>query len=405
MENIVIDKIDILIPIIISILLVIIGINEDYNNKEYHKKYLMTIYFMVTIVNAYLIIKGFKNLLLLNIVFYFIISAVGSINLAYNIGQIEGRMKNKDLFILKFFEWMFIIRSYVYFTYMILLSIVPLLIIKSYKSILIFKVSIILSIVLIFIFIIKHLLDNAKDLFRFQTFDSLNEIFDERINLFNERYNIVNINKNEKHIDIDNIIEYMAFIVFMEDKDLFDRRSLCFSPKVVRERKNKLKSKRYHSVFKKYKISNRGYSTIPQQAFRRIALKEHAYTKSTKIRRKIFIENIYMPYFFKYYKENKNLYIHSINGNKKTYSDNMLKVDILKMYVQEVMKYPSTKKELLDSLSTNSKKPTREQYEYYYKEFKKSTERKTYIDEIRGSFYRYYKESKNILLDENDEVY
>lgn len=385
--------IDIIVSIIISIVIVLLGVNEHYLNKQYQKKHLLILYFIITVA----IIYKEKYSLIGILSFLTIVTIISAINLAYNDDNLERQMSKKDLFVFKLFEWIFIVRLYMVWLYSLIITfgiyVLQLLekhiVIYSESDKVIFYLKLFFIIGLV-IYIAIHLLHHAKDLFKFKQFDEVQTIFESKRNKFNKKFNINAEEKTSHGLKKDKkIIELMAFVVYMEDKDLFSRDNFVFSPSVVNKRK------REYNIQRKTKIEFRGYSTIPQQAIRRIALEDDAFTRKTRLRRKIFIDHIYMVYFFKYYILRRQDKVFSVHGNHKKYTKDMLKVDILKLYYEEVSELPDTKKSLIKLMHKNSKKPNYHQYFYYYERFKDSPLKKLYMMDIAESFYRYEEKNDN----------
>lgn len=100
-------------------------------------------------------------------------------------------------------------------------------------------------------------------------------------------------------------------------------------------------------------------------------------------RRKIFLENIYMPYFFDAYIFYKRVTVRK-NKDLLSYDDSITKVDILKAYWVKILNCPMKKEELFDSMA-NESSLNKETYEECYNK-KYSLEKYKYIELIKKEF-------------------
>ncbi|MSS44179.1 hypothetical protein FYJ27_10725 [Anaerosalibacter bizertensis] len=215
----------------------------------------------------------------------------------------------------------------------------------------------------VFLFFYYHLFSNIIDIFGFIGFEDLKKIILDEIKKFNE--------KNELN---NSILDYMGFIVYMEDKDYFERKGSLYNLKCMIKRKKKERLKNIELQTKilirnnKFSFNklNRGFSTIEQQVVRTQVMYGDSY--SYKFRRKLFVECIYTPMFFKVFINQRKRYDFS-------YTIDRAKVDILKFYYNKILEYPSNEKELFEKMAIQSKNLNVNNYRYYFhNEFKCSEE-------------------------------
>lgn len=384
-NNLSLDKIVNIVPFILPIIIIILSLNKDNLDKLYQKQYILLMYFIGTSINIYLLLyRNITFVFILKYLFisffaFIILSFFSGINLIYEADNFTKRLSTFKLLILKTSEWIITTRTYL--IYIVILTnflIFSLLKYFNIKYNLELKDSTFLIGILMFIVIFSfyNLILNAKDLFGTFGFADTKLNFEVQIKKFNEIYIEEDTIKNEHVIDL------LGFLVYMEDKDFFERIKFTLDINQIFKRKNKLYNSNEdgETITKKWLIIKfvsdvftiknfkRGHSTLPQQLIRRISLKPDSYTRKTKFRRKIFVENIYMPYFFDTYIFFKKITVGK-NNNLSNYNKSITKIDILKAYWVEVLNCPEDEDSLFKSMATQSALKYETYHEYYYKKF------------------------------------
>ncbi|UUV98234.1 hypothetical protein [Vagococcus luciliae] len=271
------------------------------------------------------------------------------------------------------FSWFFITNNYF----------LPFGILLSY----IFKFNYYISLIIIASCLILQYLSIVKDYFGI---NSYGETFSQIKNI---NLGIKN-NKQPKDVFerefLNEKLELVAFVVYIEDRYLFDRKQchLSFA--------NILDSKRDPVIFKgkinyenkpwidKYK---RGYSTVEQQLIRQYSISDNAYRY--KVRRKLFFDWIYTPLFSKAicYRKSK-----VYGKNKKIAKKELiwnLKIMYLYNYFINVLNNPKDKDELITIMSKQSR-VSKNVYEEMFQIFNNSFKKEEMIEKIKINMYRTY---------------
>lgn len=207
-----------------------------------------------------------------------------------------------------------------------------------------------------------------------------------------------NLDKNRIKDEQDEIIR-LSYIIYLEDRDFTVRKSFLFKIHVILLRKYLQSINRYdfgkdylildRKLYRRYDLNYikkdvfsilwyltkslkkipslltrrlwRGYGTLPQQVVRVRALKNYGTYNSNKIRRKLFVENIYTSYFYKaMIKRNSQIIVNDVSirvdkSSKKDVNELsllLLRRDILYAYYVNILKSPDCDEELI----TNMKK-------------------------------------------------
>ncbi|MDT2405152.1 hypothetical protein P7D43_22580 [Enterococcus avium] len=183
---------------------------------------------------------------------------------------------------------------------------------------------------------------------------------------------------NSENENTDQYIENLAFVVFVEDKNFFDRTTTFVTPlemlrKIIKKRKvffkrilnfvKRLicneKKNTANRIVKRIKPYIRGYSTIEQQFIRQYAMTKYSY--HYLFRRKILIELIYTYLLMSAIKRRKSRTFSRKYFERKKIRNKMtspLKLSILKSYYKEVLDSPldidGLKKKLVSISALNS---------------------------------------------------
>lgn len=250
----------------------------------------------------------------------------------------------------------------------------------------------ILSLLFIIISSFSSLINNAQDLFGTLSFVKSKDLFEDYVSKFNNKYMSNDSKKNKlKNPEVANLL---GFLVYMEDKDFIERKKLSLSTTIILKRKyaayklrtentNEIKRESPLEIFKINKLK-RGFSTLPQQLIRNISLKSGSYPKNL-LRRKLFVEKIYMNYFFEAYISSKEKIAKSSQNYSSfiNYNKEIAKVDILKAYYHHILNCPDTKEALFKAMAKQSKYIDSASYDIYYnKYFMQSDSKIKYIEFI-----------------------
>lgn len=216
-------------------------------------------YFIGTVVNIYILM--FKQInftlilkyLLVSFLIFLSFSLFSGINLIYEADDFVRRLKANKLLTLKTFEWIVTARTYI--IYLVILA--NFLIFSSIKwTVTRYNIELestifimlILSFMVIFSF--YHLIHNAKDFFGTLSFTDTKSDFEDKINKFNNKY----IEKSDA--ETDKIIDMLGFIVYMEDKDFFERKKFTLDIKQVFKRKSESYNKSKEKTSNKQSFCN-----------------------------------------------------------------------------------------------------------------------------------------------------
>lgn len=365
---------EIILGIVFFIVSILLGINEKKLDKAYQKKYILTVYLVMLL--SFTIMK-FNNILdsILIIILLFFITLIGGINLSYESDYLEKELGRMFLLFLKVCEWFFLTKSYLFFICSFFLIILNNLNSDKYNWV--------LNFLIISFFLFYHLLSNIIDVFGVYNFKKVKEELYRYIEKFDEDLRYTG-NDCYNHL-----LNSLSFIVYMEDKDYFERKGTTFNPYYVIKRKMnnyqlnkeivnwqdrikslllKLRSIRIRYVLKNlfkrikrfklktvirkikcYKRKIRGFSTIEQQIIRTLAMCPDSYRY--KFRRKIFVEIIYNVMFFKALRRQQKRYkrlseLPEIKG---------IKIDLLKFYYTYILNSPKNLYELFIKISKQSR--------------------------------------------------
>lgn len=360
---------EILIPIILFIGSIIFAINHDIAKKEYQKKYIIVTYVLYFI---YFTFFGhddhFINWSILPLIIIpIMLNLICGINLGYEANNLCKFLGRTRLVLYKTLEWFFVTKTYIVFCFLFTIKFINYLFIKTGHT---HKYT---YLIMTFIFFIYHLLTNMADTFGVYSFERLSS------NLLRTRDHYKN--KFTNHKKINEIINILGFIVYVEDKDFFDRRLSIFNPYYVIKRKVsnfKMKNivpcwgsswcaeEKIKVMFKFTRQSARlmviilrniesyirGFSSIEQQIVRVSIMLPDTYEKYP-IRRKIFVEWVVNPMFFTAFRKRRKRL-----RNIKTIDYDQYKTEILLFYYKKILKEPMTIDELIISLCKQSRLTT-----------------------------------------------
>ncbi|MGF2053733.1 hypothetical protein [Vagococcus fluvialis] len=325
--------------LIVSVLVIFLGLGDDKKDKQEQLKFILVSYAIIILIILYTskLPKFTIGILLL----FFVIGGLSySINDQFDL---EKELNIPQLLLYSSFSWFFITSNYFFIFSIILIHLLIYILNISYS----------LSLVIICFSLIAQYLSIVKDYFG--------------INSYKETLSkLKNINlgvKNNKHAEdifeedfLNDKLELVAFVLYVEDRFLFDRKQCHISFT------NILNSKRDPVIFKdkinyeqrtKFEKYKRGYSTIEQQLIRQYSISDQAYRY--KYRRKIFFDWLYTPLFSKAICLRKS----RVYGKKKNIAKKELiwnlKLIFLYNYFVNVLKNPKDTGELITNMSQQSR--------------------------------------------------
>lgn len=235
-SNILLENKDLLYAIIIPIISIFIAVDQSTFKKEYQKKYILSIYSLLFFYFSFKI----DLFVLLSILFF--TTLLSGINLAYNSCGLEKELNKLQLLIYKCLQWIFISKTYIIYVYFI--------IIYLFKDF--FMKQQIFSLILVFIFILYHLLSNLIDKFGVFEFEKFKNKIKQNNDNFYERINDIK--------ELDFIIEGISFIVYMEDKYYFKRKGVTIlsnlffnSNKNQKNNESEIKYKKIKKLINRFK--------------------------------------------------------------------------------------------------------------------------------------------------------
>jgi|SRR5699024_373629 len=262
---------------LIALFMIFIGINENVDKKEYQKKNLLVMYFIL-----FFILVFFDNVFIGFSIFLFLWYISGVTYLQSEELSLEKHLSNIQLFHYGALYWIFNVKSYILIYCFIFIVIT--------NRILNFALNIYFTGGIILLFFFMHYVKNTRDNFAIRNWEDVrNDIF--QVSTQN---------------DIKDEVVNLSFLYFMEDKNLFKRRSLAFGfydlLAGMKKYKNMfnlyLKSNRSNGKHNNSKLKRllrlkkffRGYSTIDQQVTRRCFMTSYSYIYT--YRRKLFVERV-----------------------------------------------------------------------------------------------------------------
>ncbi len=356
---------ELLLAFIFFISSIIFAINENIMDKEYQKKYILVSYLLYFLYFVFFGTdpKAINDSIVLFLFMAFLLNIICGINYGYksdNLCKYLGRR----LILFKSLEWFFITKSYIFYAFILALKIISHILIKVNIN------SNFIYYCVFTLFFVCHLLTNMIDTFGVFPFTHLSNNFFKTKEYFKSY-------ETDENDPID-FVYILGFLVFVEDKDFFDRKGAVFNPYFVIKRKmNSLKTdhiknensskkdikkkltyflkilkyaiKLLLAILRNIKSYIRGFSSIEQQLVRVSIMHPDTYAKY-KIRRKIFVEWIVNPMFFKAFRKRRKV----VRGIKKI-DYYQYKVEFLLFYYKEILKMPKTVEELIKKLSSGSR--------------------------------------------------
>lgn len=359
--------------LIVSVLVIFLGLGDDKKDKQEQLKFILVSYAIIILIILYTskLPKFTIGILLL----FFVIGGLSySINDQFDL---EKELNIPQLLLYSSFSWFFITSNY-FFIFSIILT---------HLLIYILNISYSLSLVIICFSLIAQYLSIVKDYFG--------------INSYKETLSkLKNINlgvKNNKHAEdifeedfLNDKLELVAFVLYVEDRFLFDRKQCHISFT------NILNSKRDPVIFKdkinyeqrtKFEKYKRGYSTIEQQLIRQYSISDQAYRY--KYRRKIFFDWLYTPLFSKAICLRKS----RVYGKKKNIAKKELiwnlKLIFLYNYFVNVLKNPKDTGELITNMSQQSR-VEENVYRKMFEIFNDSSKKEEMTEKIQENLQKEY---------------
>ena len=392
------------LAMVVFIATIFLGIDADTMRDEriYRKKYIIMLYSIIMLIFIFNNGQILLQTMILSVVVILFLNAVSGINIGYNFDLLEKELGIVDFFMYSYKGWFYKAK-----TYMCIYLLVILFIITSYgqhpyksKGLELNYLKELIMLVMIIVFFLLHMLMDIKDRFGYDGFDSFRERLLEGLGEDDDR-DLFNINGD--NIDM---IEALGFILYVEDRDFFERDRPHYSLYVVIKRKirdmildkpiqrklrnlsNNINNKETLPERARYlckyiflvikKIFNymlvrvralfRGFSTLYQQIVRRIIMHEYSYNYT--FRRKIFIETYYIKYFLRAYRKRKikdkkikrnwknyftdRMEIEKRKGARRSLINDEIRMELLMYYYHVVLESPATMNHLLMKLESQS---------------------------------------------------
>lgn len=360
---------DIIIAISAFAFYVLLGLEDNITSKMYLKKFILLLYSLFTIMLIFFNIPILWIILMFTIIFF-----VSSLNITHEISSIEKNLSKLDLVIFSFIRWLFHTKALIFF----ISSVVSILIHYKFQNYYITTLILVMG-------MLVHQISFAKDTFNYENFDYL-------YNKLTNNSGFLLSSSNE-----DKFFYLLSFILYVEDRDYFDRKSLIFEITPVMKRnkyrywqtikKSKWRLFRYQNLKRLRKKYWRGYSSIEMQVVRRTVLKEDSY--QNLFRRKVLIEIIYTKYFHKAVTKMIRRYNVKAYDKDKELTDELifanLKTLFLLYYYNEIKGKPETIEEFVKNNDSRLKLDTykileenfmyQKQDEYYTYLLKKNWEK------------------------------
>ncbi|MGR7910644.1 hypothetical protein ACU64V_14620 [Lysinibacillus capsici] len=370
---------DVLITFIVGLGIIFFGISNNVRDKTFRLKNILILY-----ISLFIVIIFFSGNQILLLFILIGILAGGIIFLHDKDNDLEKELGLHHLLFYYSFAWIFLNKTYIWIfccITIIFLNTKFSLLTSLYQNKWINLEHEHLIIFIILIFALYQYSKVAISFFDFYNFqDAVNHL---KICLFHDGIQRTNNFNKSIYNEIDQKIDLLSFVLFMEDKNMFLRNKPYptiyrdfFCSKFSNERQihfPNISFNNKYTGFKKLKRYARGYATIEQQFLRQRVLKDNSYRY--KIRRKLFIEYLYCEFFFKAICKRKSMtYSRKKKTNKKIAKKlrKNLKYHFLISYFLEVLKNPKNEEELLTNMSKNSR-VSKDLYQKLYDQFKNST--------------------------------
>lgn len=358
-----------LVTLLISAIVIFLGLENDKKNKQDQLKFILISYSVIMfIILFYSKLPNFTLLVLL--LFFFLGGLSYSTNDDFDL---EKELSSFQLLFYSSVSWFFITNNYFLFGSIVITYFL--------------KINYYISLIIICISLVLQYLSIVKDYFGI---NSYNKTYGRLIGINLDARNKKKANDVlDKNFLVDNL-QLVAFVLYVEDRYLFDRKTFHISIKnifdskknpVIFKGKIKFDEK---SQFKKYK---RGYSTIEQQLIRQYSIAENGYRY--KYRRKLFFDWIYTIYFSKALCNRKS---RVYGSNKKIAKKELvwsLKVMYLYNYYTNVLDNPQNIDELINNMSKQSRVSVKV-YQKMYEIFKGSLEEEKSVEKITINLSRSY---------------
>jgi len=388
---------DILITFIIGIGIVFFGITDDVRDKTFRLKNIIILYISLSIVQIF-----FNQPISVIVLILLGYLAGGIIFIHDKKNELEKELNLIPLLVYYSYAWILLNKTYIWFLCcftLILLNINNPLISKLYQIHFFSIDRDVLQVIIILIFMLYHYSIVAVSFFGFYNFDTALE----KLNISLEK-DIIQKDKESETIkqlyaDVNEKMDLLSFLLFMEDKNMFNRNKpyVTIYTDLIRSKCSKERENHFPSInfndkrkgFKKIIRFLRGCSTIEQQYLRQHILEPNSYRY--KIRRSL-LTSLYAEYFFKSICKRKSR-TYTRNNRKNRKLANLLipnlKYHFLVSYFIEILKNPVDAKQMISIMSQNSRVHS-VLYERIYNEFINSLLLEKYklkIKEARDSDY------------------
>lgn len=380
---------ELILTIIIFIGSVIFAINEDKMDKNYEKTYIIIIYsfFFLSFIFLGTDKEGINSALS---IFYWVpitFNIIFGINYGYISDPISKFLGKIKLTVYKTIEWFYITKTYIIYLFILIVKLTSFLKINN------MAVRTPMYYTLLAGFFIYHLLTNMVDKFGVYDFRYMTDIFFKNVKL--------NFESNE--VDPETVTDLLSFLIYVEDKDFFVRRSSVYNPLLIIRRKLADRKDLYipdpqkqlpqisHkiiyyfdslkyllnlglTVLRNWKTYIRGFSTIEQQLIRVQIMLPDTY-ELYKFRRKLFVEFVVNPMFFASFK-NRRAILRNISRSDIHFEE--YKLEILIVYYNTILNKLNSIEALINKLARDSRLDEEilwnmYDYDYYYSDFKKTT--------------------------------
>lgn len=380
---------ELILAIIIFIGSIIFAINEDEMDKNYEKTYIIIIYslFFLSFVFLGTDKEGINSALS---IFYWVpitFNIIFGINYGYISDPISKFLGKIKLTGYKTIEWFYITKTYIIYLFILAIKLTSLIKINN----MILRTSV--YYILLAGFFIYHLLSNMVDTFGVYNFSYMRDIF------FANR----KLNFESDEVDPETVTDLLSFLIYVEDKDFFVRRSSVYNPLLIIRRKLADRKDLYTPdpekhlpkisrkiiyyfdslkyllnlsliVLKNWRTYIRGFSTIEQQLIRVQIMLPDTYELYT-FRRKLFVELVVNPMFFASFK-NRRAIFRNISRSDIHFEE--YKLEILMVYYNTILNKLNSIEDLIDKLAKESRLDEEMLWnmyydDYCYSDFKKTT--------------------------------
>ncbi|KAA8785158.1 hypothetical protein EC604_15035 [Paenibacillus amylolyticus] len=362
-EKLVELDLDVLTTFITTLAIIFFGVSQDVRDKAYQLKNVIIMYLILFLLTIWVV-----HPISVSIIFISIFFAGGLTLLNDKENDLE-----KELGFLRFFfyatvAWISLVKTYIWLlvgvaTYIVSISI------QNFGTILLKENHDYIITIIILLGTVFHYIRVSMDYYNFKNFKATKKTLFESSEP---------LEKND----------LLSFVLFMEDRNLFNRRGTVFGLYDIKSSYYLNNSK--PSFMSDIKLNDeprkrfiRGYSTIEQQIFRNSALEDNSYRYF--FRRKFFIENIYNVCFTRaiLIRRSKS-YGRKKNKQRQAYQNLIwsFKLNLLEYYFRVILKNPNNEEELFLIMSKNSR-VTKQLYSKIYYRYIGTTEHFENLEKIK----------------------